>query len=227
MVPALGFGLRTSRRRLVTPSTLVTVVFTLAVVALVALVQANDHPLRAPTRTLHATFGVVLPLFSFVLIRQATGRERLGRGAWAVARFGWPRRWIVGGEVLVPTVLSVAVWTLATGLALPLAYGGHAGLAVDLRASLPVAALAGLTYAVWFAAGATFLRRGSGIWGALGGDAVLGGGAGILAIPWPRSHVASLLGAPLVMDWSPRVSSLTLLLICAIGGGTIAHRAGR
>lgn len=227
MRDAVYLGASSCSRRVLQRSVLVMVVVVWVLVVAIALVEAQRAPLRAPTRSLHAAFGVVLPLFSFYLIGQVTAGHRLGEEAWAVARFGWSRRAVVAGELVVAILASVAVWVVATATALPLAYAGHAGAGADLLATLPVAALGGLTYAAWFAAGATFFARGRGRWAGLLLDALLGGGAGVLAVAWPRSHVVSLLGGTLVVGWSPRVSSVVLLVIVLLCGAVVGLRTGR
>ena len=117
-------------------------------------------------------------------------------------------------SVAPPAAALVAV--LCAELALAIAYAGDAGWGADALTTGWIAALAAVSYVAWFSFGATFLRLGRGRWVCLGADALFGAGTSVVALPWPRAHVASLLGQDPLMDLPQSSSSALLVGIAAI-----------
>jgi hypothetical protein len=199
----------------------------LAVTCAVAAVERTAGPLHAPSRTLAALFGVILPLLTVGAVSLASGAERLETGAWSVARYGHARGEVAFGTLIASLVLTIV---LSLGLAtagLVIAYGGRVGLAADLTLTLPIAALGSAAYFGWIALGATFLRRGHGRWAAFFLDLVFGAGTGAFALPFPRGHLRSLVGGEAVLDLSQSASSAALLGVAACASLLATQRAGR
>src|SRR5262249_11071560 len=145
--------------------------------------------------SLHATFGLIIPIASFVVVLEVTRRNRLGVAAWPIARHGVARRDVAIGMVLAAAVFAGvlgALFGFAGVAAAPPA--SSAAVALDAAVSCRIGALAGVAYVGWFALGATFFGRGRGIWVVLVADFVLGDSTGFFGAALPRGNAMNLLG---------------------------------
>ncbi len=159
------------------------------------------------------TAGVVIPAFCLALVVRVVPGH-LEQATSALARHGADRRWLLLG-FSTSLVTSTAVVGASLAL-LTRALGGSlvASGASDLLTCAWIGGLTGMIYAAWFLLGSTFGRLGKGRWLALVVDWVFGVGSGVLALPWPRAHVRSLLGgAPTAGLEQPLSSGLLLVLV--------------
>lgn len=194
----------------------------LAVAALGVLeAQAIGSPSHGRNNQLHllqgVAFGLVVPLFALALSTRLGGRlEELMRVAWA--RYGGDRRSYALGRQTWPVLLLAVTGALAGALALGL---GRAS--TDPRLELPlnvtslwallgIAGLAALCYVACL--GLATLYAGS-----LGRalflltDWLLGSGQSALAVPFPRSHLRSLLGGSPVLGMNGLQAALCLVAL--------------
>lgn len=173
-----------------------------------------------------ATFGVVLPLASYALCARVDGtRDDLMSAYWA--RHGISRRLYALGRIGFCAALGAALMITSAALAFVLShaiFGASAtGGALAFAAVLAVAALGAMGYAACFGL-AQLVGGGLGRAAFLVLDWLLGSGAGIAALPWPRAHLRSLLGGPAVAGMSPYQAALFLICITLIGGLLCARR---
>jgi hypothetical protein len=211
---ALGFAL--GRARLLRRPSALSVLLGAALVVVAALVERRVGSAGAVDRTLTSTFNLVVPLVTFGLAAEVSGRGNLRESLWAVARHGVARRDVALGAIAAGLVASAA---LGAGFAVLAVLGAHAdgnpSLLRDALTSAWVGALAASAYTAWFCAGATFGRRGAGRWVPLVADFAIGSLTGVLGAILPRAHAASLLGgvAPLGL---PQASSTLVLATSAL-----------
>lgn len=210
---ALGFRWLVSRLR--RPRAVVAILLALAISAGVALAERGSAPLSAPSRTLQAVWGVVLPLSSLALVN-AVFDTRVDKSLWSLARFGACRRRLAWAVAALLAICLMGLTVAATIVGLVLAYRGLPGLGHDVLASLPVAVAGAAAYASVVAFGATFGRRGGGRYVPVVIDWVMGGGTGLLALPWPRAHLHALAGGPVVLGLTPAASSACLWLVAIL-----------
>lgn len=208
-------GARWVAGRLRSPRAIVALCLALAIAAGAALAERGASPLSAPSRTIEAVWGVVLPLTSLALAN-AVFDGGLASNLWGLARFGASRRRLAWSATAVVMLTVVVLTAAATSLGLVIAYRGLPGLVPDLLASLPVAVAGGAAYAGWVAFGATFGRRGGGRYVPVLMDWWLGSGVGLMALPWPRAHLQALAGGPVVLDLTPAASSACLWLLALL-----------
>jgi hypothetical protein len=226
-VKTLLAGARLAGTRLMAAETLAALVIGVALAALIAVIARAHLPLEAPHHLVLVTFRFVIPLTSFAIVARAIDRARLDDSVWCLARHGLAKQTLAFGLVLTAQALAALVAALVAAAGLLLAYGSLARASADLATTLPIALLGGAAYAGWFALGAAFLREGRGRFVPLVADFVLGGGTGLLAFAFPRSHLASLAGEQAVMDMSQRASSVMLLALTLALPALAAMRAGR
>jgi hypothetical protein len=208
---AVALGLAMGRARVVRRSTALSVLLGAALVMVAALIERREGAAGAVDRTLAATFALVLPLVTFAVTAEATGRGNLRDAVWPAARYGVARRDVALGTVVAGAAASAVLGVLFAVLAVLAAQGeGNPPLGHDALTSAWIGALAGAAYAAWFAFGATFGRRGGGRWVPLVLDFVVGGSAGALAAALPRGHAANLLGGSGPMGLGQAESSLVL-----------------
>lgn len=226
-VDALVGGASIAGRRLASPATYLIATVALGVSATSGLVERGASELEAPDRALGVVLRLVLPLVAFALGSIATARQRLGEATWPLARFGAPRAQVAVGMMIVTAAATALIGTAATALALVVAYGGLPGLAIDLVVSAWITALGAAAYVAWFSFGGAFLRRGRGRWLVLVADFALGGGAGAVAVCWPRAHLRSLGGGEAIAGISQADSSVLLVALTLAMTILAAMRAGR
>ena len=166
-----------------------------------------DHVMRG------AFAFFVLPLVAYGVVGATLGSAGLRGGIRGVVALGAAPRRAALASVLVAITTSAALCGVLAALVCALAHGSQdPPLAVDMAASLGVAALGGAAYAAFFSVGAA-IGRGTMRSVFLALDWILGGGAGAGALFMPRGHVTSLLGGPLCADLSQRASSLMLVVL--------------
>jgi len=167
---------------------------------------AADDALRA------GLFGVALPLGAYLAAEAVFRGKNLSHAARGVARHGVSARRAGLGLVLALVAMLVAATLLGCVAALTAAYPAFDDeFFADLVRSLPVAAIAALAYAGWYALASSFGARGAGRKWFLGLDWVLGASSGVAAAPWPRGHVRNLLGGSPVLDLSQAAAFGVLL----------------
>jgi hypothetical protein len=169
-------------------------------------------------RLLHGVaFGLVVPLFAFATTgRLGASAPELMRASWT--RYGGRRRGYALGHLALATLLTglvaaAAGWfalglgsaTSAPALALPLSGG-------NLVAVVWVGLLGGFAYVAGLCL-AQVLGGRLGRLAFLAGDWLLGSGTSVLALPWPRAHLRTLLGGAAPLELGPRDAALCLLAI--------------
>jgi hypothetical protein len=195
---------------------------TLLCVGMVSWLEAEEVASTATSNELSlltsAIFGLLVPLFGFALAARLDGRlERLILAHWP--RHGADRRvYALGGLALAGLLtLAVAISCSALALCTSAASGHpsldpHAGLTLGFWSLSWISVQAAASYAACF--GLAQLWAGS--WGRslfLVGDWLLGSGIGIAALPWPRSHLRSLLGGTAVLEMHRAQAQLCLLAL--------------
>jgi hypothetical protein len=203
-VNGVGIGLALARERLQSASALLVLALSLAGLFAIGVLERQSDAASAPDDALRgAVFGIALPLLAYLVSERACEGQRLDRSVDAVARYGSDRRAALLGVLLASALCSALVSALLTIAAL---LGAHApsapSLLADLRASVGIALLAGVVYALYFGASSLLGKRGGGRKWALIVDFVLGAGASALAAPWPRGHLRNLLGGDPVVELS-------------------------
>jgi hypothetical protein len=188
------------------------------VAALFAYVERRVGGAHAVDRALtRDTFGLLLPLVSYLTFQRATQSARLDGSARSVARHGASGRHAWLGAAL-PPIATLTLLGMAFAVAtVSVAHGlGDRGLVRDLWQSTWIGALAGASYGSWLALGSDFGRFGAGRKWILVFDLVLGSTSGSLAVPWPRAHIQNLLGAePLLGLGQGTALAVLLATTCA------------
>lgn len=197
-------GARLALGRLLRPRVAVGVALALAAVALGAALERRISAARAADHALTGVaFGLALPLLAYGAWVQVTVRSRLDRSLWELGRWGTPRRRTAVGLLAATSLwLGICGAVLACAAVLIGRAVGDPALARDLYTSGWIGLLGGVAYGCWFGCAATFGPRGGGRLLALLADWVLGSGASVLAMPWPRGHLRNLLGAQPVLHMS-------------------------
>jgi hypothetical protein len=174
-------------------------------------------------RLLHGVaFGLVVPLFAFAASGRSGGRlPELMSASWA--RYGGNRRGYALGRqapgVLLTGLVAGATGSLALGFVSASSAPGRALplSAVNLLAVLGVGLLGGLAY-VGCLGLAQALGGNVGRVLFLGGDWLLGSGTSLLALPWPRAHLRTLIGGDAPLGMGPRDAALCLVAIALTSG---------
>jgi|HubBroStandDraft_6_1064221.scaffolds.fasta_scaffold473778_1 hypothetical protein len=224
--PGVGFaiGLVMGRARILRRPTLLSALLGAALVVVAALIERREGTAGAVDRTLGAAFALVIPLVSFGVAAEATGRGNLRDAVWPAARYGAARREVALGTIVAAAAASAVLGALFAVLAVAAAHGGgNPPLAGDAFMSAWIGALTAAAYTAWFAFGATFGRRGGGRWVPLVLDFALGGSTGVLAAALPREHAVNLLGI-VPMGMAQGESSLVLLGSAVVLMGLAALR---
>jgi hypothetical protein len=209
----IGFAL--ARERLRGPSAaLVLLLSCLALFAIGALERQSDATSAADDALGGAVFGIALPLLAYLVSERTCDGKRLAHGVDVVARYGTDRRAALLGLQLASAAFTALAGALLTIFAL---LGAHAprspALLGDLRASVGIALVAGVVYALYFGAASLLGKRGGGRKWALIVDFMLGTTGSALALPWPRGHVRNLLGGEPVVALSQASAWLALAVI--------------
>lgn len=180
------------------------------------LLEHRSEPSMSADNTLvSVTFGVVIPIMtSSAVARVFPTRTDLALGS--VARHGAPRRALLLGAG-VGLAAAVSVLTAALAVVTRVLGGSLAAQGLgDVATCAWIGALAGLAYTAWFLFGSSFGARARGRWIALFLDWGFGVGTGVLALPWPRGHLRSLLGGGSVAGLEQWHSSLALLVLATV-----------
>jgi len=222
---ALALGFAMGGRRVLGRSTALSALLGAALVVVAALIERRVGSAGAVDRALAGTFNVVVPLVSFGVAAAISARRNLREGVWAAARYGVARRDVALGAIAAGLAASATLGAAFAVLAVAVAHGpGNPPLARDLLTSAWIGALTAAAYASWFAAGATFGRRGGGRWVPLLADFVLGGSAGLAGAILPRANAASLLGSAPPLGLPHASSSLILAASAVVLAGFAALR---
>ncbi len=160
-------------------------------------------------------FGIVIPLFCLSAVSRAFP-ERLDQSAAPLTRHGADRRWLLLGATSALFASTGCVGAALAGAVRALGGSVVARGTGDVLACIWIGGLAAVTYSAWFLLGATFGARGRGRWVALLLDWALGIGTGLVALPWPRGHLRSLLGGAQVAGLEQSHSSALLLVLVAV-----------
>ena len=222
-----ALGARLARGGLSARRTFVAAGLGFVTVELASLIERSREPAYAADRALLGpTLGVVVPLVCYALFEAVYGRERPGALVDPLGRHGADRRLLsLGVNGTVALACSVASACFAS-LAAVGARGFHdSALVADFTASLWGGALTGAAYAGLFAVASLFGRRGR--IAALVLDWVLGSGAGMFALVWPRAHARNLFGGEPVLEGSQAFAALVLALLAVSGVGVAAARGTR
>jgi hypothetical protein len=213
---ALGIGFAMGRARILRRPTALSLLVGSALVVVVGLIERRAGSAGAVDRALAGTFNVVVPLVSFGVAAEVSGRGNLRDSMWAAGRFGVARRDVALGALGAAALAAAVLAALFAVLAVAVAHGAASPpLVRDALTSAWIAALTAASYSAWFGLGATFGRRGGGRWVPLLADVVLGGSTGLAGVILPRAHAVSLLGgaAPLGL---PQASSSVILGASAV-----------
>lgn len=154
------------------------------------------------------TFGLVIPLTALALSHRALGGLRLTESFEEPARWGADRRHVLWGALGVLAAV-LALWSALLAAWTVIACGGEWH---DAWRSASVGAQAGLIYACGLTAASCFGRRGHGRVGWILLDWAFGASLSALSLPFPRGHLANLLGATPPLGLT-QASSMVLLLV--------------
>jgi hypothetical protein len=219
---ALAVGFAMGRERILRRPTALSAILGAALVVVSGLIERRVGSPGALDRTLGATFNVVVPLVTFGVCAEVSGRNNLRDGVWSAARYGVARRDVALGAIGAACAASAALGALFAVLAVLVAHTeSNPPVVHDLFTSGWIAALTAAAYTGWFSAGATFGRRGGGRWVPLGLDFVLGASTGLAGAILPRANAVSLLGGagPLGL---PQASSSLILVASAMALAGVA-----
>jgi hypothetical protein len=212
---ALGFAM--GRARILRRPTALTALLGASLVVVAGVIEKRVGSAGAVDRALVATFNLVVPLVTFAVVAEASGRGNLREGVWSVARYGVARRDAALGAIGAAMAASAALAAAFAALAVAMAHGpSGAPLARDAWTSAWVAALTAAAYTGWFSLGATFGKRGSGRWWPLVLDFVIGGSTGLAGAILPRAHALSLLGGAAPLGMAQASSSAILGIAAAL-----------
>lgn len=208
-------GLALARERLRGASGLLALGLSCVTLFAVGVLERQSDVVSAPDDVLGgAVFGVALPLFAYLVSERACDGARLDRSVDCVARYGENRRAALLGVLLASALCCAVSGALLTVSALLGAHASHsATLLNDLRASVGIALIAGVVYALYFGAASLIGKRAVGRKWALVIDWLFGAGGSALAAPWPRGHVRNLLGGSPVLELTQASAWLALALI--------------
>ncbi len=208
---ALGIGLRLGWARLRTTQSLAVFASGLLACLLAASLERGNAD-GVSASLLGMTFGIVIPLTCLELSRRAFDSSSLLDSVAEPARWGASRRPLVLGLALA-LALVLAAWCACIAGATVLIAGGNA---LDAVRSGGVGVESGLVYACVLCAASSFGRGGRGRLWFMTLDWLLGTGVSSLAIPFPRAHLANLLGAAPPAEWSQAASGLALVGLCLV-----------
>ncbi len=208
---ALGLGFELGRARLTQRSTMLTALLCIALVATSAFIERRVGSAGAVDRSLVSTFQLIIPLVTFAIMRTASGRTRLDLGTMPLARYGAPRPYLALGLILAAAVTAALFSALLSMESVLLAHSSVSPpLARDLFQSAWIGALTAAAYATLFAFGGSFGERGRGRWVPLVADFLLGRGASLFGVVFPRANAQNLLGGAAPLGLSQAASSLVL-----------------
>jgi hypothetical protein len=160
----------------------------LAFVAVTGLLERSAAGELALNQTLlGAALGLALPLACFGLLELATGGGRIEDSVWVLARHGSSRRSVLSGVLVAIAAAGAVMGVLLSGAALIVTRSATASVWIM---SLAAGIAAGVVYALWFALGSLWGKRGQGRFWCLLLDWLFGSGATFAF--WPRGFVRNL-----------------------------------
>lgn len=157
-------------------------------------------------------FGLVMPFGALSLSRRAFASGTLLESVAEPARWGANRRSAILG-LWCGLAITLAAWFGLLSVETVLLSGGSA---LDSIRSGSVGLQAGLAYACYLTAASGFGRHGHARVWFTGADWLLGATTGALALPFPRAHVANLLGATPPANLTQLSSGLLLAGLCLV-----------
>jgi hypothetical protein len=161
-----------------------------------------------------AALGVALPLVAYIASDSALGRRNLRSVLDPLVRHGASPAAASAGLVgALSAALALSGVAIALSTTLFARRLGDGALLLDLFSSAWIFALGGAVYGAWFALASTFGKRGGGRKWFLAFDFVLGVSNGVLALPWPRSHLRNLVGGAPPLDLGQGTSAWALLAL--------------
>lgn len=227
-------GLRDARERLGRAWPAAGAALALLFVAVVGALegQAIGSPASARAVQLRllqgVAFGLVLPLFAYAAAARTGGRAALlMRAAWG--RHGGHRQLLALGSQALAALLAGAVTAGAGVLALALGSATAAAgsalppSAANLVSVVWIGLLGGLAYGACFAL-AQLVAGAPGRMSLLALDGLLGSGTGLLALPWPRAHLRTLLGGEAPLGLGATEAALCLVAIALLAVGAFLRR---
>lgn len=229
----VGLDLRLAFRgavgRLIEPETWVLFPIGVTASVIMALVEREQSRLGAADRALSgAALGVALPLLAYWVSERMLAKRRLAQHLLPIVRHGGRPASAAFGLVLALTSTLALGGAALGGITAATAHGFRDGpWIIDSLTSAWVGSLGGMVYATCFLSASSFGKRGGGRLVFLALDGVLGLSNGVLAIPWPRTHIRSLLGGEPPLGLSQSVSLLILLLVLLMGVALALRRARR
>jgi hypothetical protein len=178
----------------------------------------------------HALVGaygaLALPLLAYALVGAVVGARSLAASTAPLVSFGASPARAAAAAVGVAVAACAALGAVLAALVALVAHGADdPPAAADALASAYAGLLGGAAYAAWFAAGASFGRRGTGRTVLLVADYVLGAGRGAVALVTPRAHLRNLLGGEAPMGLSGRASTAVLVALAVVFALLAVRRA--
>ena len=204
-------GMLVARRRIACRSVLLTLVGAALCVLVSAWLERGRPAVVGRADVLRgATFGLVLPLFTYFLVARVVREVPIGSAVQSLGRAGCNRR-----AAIVSLVLTVAASAAVAGASLAVlsAWAALGGEARDLATICLVGGAGGASYATLFCWGASIGSKGGGKLAVLALDWLLGVSSAGWAMPWPRAHLRCLLGGDAVLGVAPPGSALVLVLL--------------
>jgi hypothetical protein len=213
---ALRAGLELCLLRLCRRSALFVLAIAWLFVILAAALERRAALAGAADRALTgATFGIALPCVVLLALEFSCSGQRLDGATDLLARFGANRRVVILGFVLGAAAVSTAAGAvLGTSAVLVTRPFSDPDLLGDVCATSWIGALAGTTYGGWLALGSAFGRAGRGRFWVLAVDWLVGSSGTPLGLPFPRGHVAHLLGQAA----SPSLPLFAAVVVLAASG---------
>jgi hypothetical protein len=186
-----------------------------ALVSLVAAVAERRASAPAAGHVLLGVFGsIALPLLVYVVVGATVAGQGVLRASRPLVAVGGDPMRVAAATILVAAAVSALLGALLSPLVAAIAHGpSDPSLARDLPTTAWIGALAGATYAAWFALGAATTRSGVGRGALLAVDWILGVGTGAGAVLTPRAHLRNLLGGAPPLDLSQRASTAALVFL--------------
>lgn len=206
-----GFDLASERLR--RPGTLSAGVLGLCFMLGVALLErAHGREGAADRALLGGVFGIALPLLCYFLVARSCAGGNLRSAVHPLARHGMDRRGLILGLALPPLVLAALLAAVTGVLVVIVTRGTSDPLWLrDAATCFWIGGLSAAAYVLAFIGASGYGARGQGRGWLLAADFLLGTGSSLLALPWPKGHVRSLLGGTPVLELS-QLAALLLLL---------------
>jgi hypothetical protein len=194
-----------------------------------AMLARSEGAPNGADHVLVGAFGaLVVPLLAYALVGGAIGGGSLRASIAPAVAFGAPPTRSAAVTVGLAALLAAVV---CAGLGAVLAVVAHGvddpPLGHDVLVTAYAGALGGAAYATFFAAGASFGRRGGGRAALLVLDWILGSNDSAIALLVPRAHLRSLLGGAPPWGLSERGSATALLVLAIVLAAVAVRRARR